>query len=295
MINCLDKLELVANTPKARLGEGAVWHPVEQVLYWVDITEGKLHCYNPANEENQTFSMGSMIGTVVPAKGRFNVLVALETGIYGRALDGEMFKLADYPREVANNRFNDGKCDPKGRFWVGTMNKKVIDGAGALYLFDGHQLAIKRSGMTIPNGVVWSSDGQTMYHVDTAESAVFAYDFNLESGALSRRRIAIKVPQELGVPDGMSIDSADMLWIAHWGGKAVVQWNPLTGEKGRVIDVPAPHVTSCAFGGENLKTLYITTAQEGLTDKQLREYPLSGSLFKIPIDVEGTYSGIYGE
>lgn len=287
------KVELVENTPGAILGEGTVWHPIEKVLYWVDITGEKLHRYDPVKKKNKTYPTGSMIGTVIPAAGEFSVLLALETGIYGMAGDGVLHQLASYPNELPENRFNDGKCDPFGRFWVGTMNKKVVKGAGNLYMFDGKAFTVKQAGVTISNGIVWSSDGQTMYYIDTVEQCIFAYDFNLPTGELSNRRVAIKVPAELGAPDGMTIDSEGMLWVAQWGGNAVIQWDPNTGEQLRVIDVPTPHVTSCAFGGADLKTLFISTAKEGLSDEQLQEYPLSGSLFQIDLDVQGLPAGIY--
>ncbi len=288
------KLKITENVPKATLGEGAVWHPLEEVLYWVDITGEKLHRYDPVKKENKSYPMGSMIGTVVPAVGGFSVLVALETGIHGMSSGGVLHKLTDFPKEMENNRFNDGKCDPAGRFWVGTMNKKGAKNAGNLYVFDGQQLTVKQSEVTVSNGIVWSADKKTMYYIDTPEYAVFAYDYNVSTGEISNRRVAVQVPKELGAPDGMTIDAEGMLWVAHWGGSAVIQWNPKTGDKLRVIDVPAPHVTSCAFGGADLKTLFITTAREGLSDEQLQKYPLSGSLFQIVIDVQGRPSEIFG-
>ncbi len=287
------KVEVVKNTPAAILGEGAVWHPIEKVLYWVDITGEKLHCYDPVKNENKTYPMGSMIGTVVPAIGKFSVVVALESGIHGVSGEGVLQKLTGYPKEMQNNRFNDGKCDPAGRFWVGTMNKNVVKDAGNLYAFDGHELTVKQANVTISNGIIWSTDGQTMYYIDTPEFAIFAYDFDLETGNLSNRRVAVKIPNQLGAPDGMTIDSEGMLWVAHWGGKAVICWNPESGEQIQRIEIPAPHVTSCAFGDENLQTLYITTAREGMTDQQLQQYPLSGSLFKIQLDEQGSKAGIF--
>jgi sugar lactone lactonase YvrE len=279
----------VTNTPRAILGEGSIWHPAENVLYWIDITGEKLHRYDPEKEENQTVDMGSMIGTVVPSEGKYSVVVALETGIFGIGKNGEKELLHEYPdAEPSDNRFNDGKCDPAGRFWIGTMSKKETKGAGNLYSFNGKELRLKQPDVTISNGIVWSADTKTMYYIDTPEMAVFAYDFNKESGEISNRRIAFKVPETLGYPDGMSIDEEDMLWIALWNGAAVIRFNPATGEVLEKIELPALNVTSCAFGGEELKTLYITTAKQGMTEKQLEQYPLAGSLFVVECEVKGT-------
>ena len=230
----------VTNTPRAILGEGSIWHPVENVLYWIDITGEKLHRYDPEKEENQTVDMGSMIGTVVPSEGKFSVVVALENGIFGIDKNGKKELLHEYPdAELPDNRFNDGKCDPAGRFWVGTMSKNETKGAGNLYSFTNKNLILKQPDVTISNGIVWSADAKTMYYIDTPEMAVFAYDFNKKSGEISNRRIAFKVPESMGYPDGMSIDEEDMLWIALWNGAAVVHFNPDTGALLEKIDVPA--------------------------------------------------------
>ena len=279
----------VTNTPVAILGEGSIWHPTEDVLYWIDISGEKLFRYDPQKGENKTLEMGSMIGTVVPSFGKYSVVVALETGIFGITVDGEKELLSEYPQnELSNNRFNDGKCDPAGRFWIGTMSKDEIKGAGNLYSFNGKKLKIKQPNVTISNGIVWSTDAKTMYYIDTPEMAVFVYDFNNETGNISNRRIAFSIPESLGYPDGMTIDEDDMVWIAMWNGAAVLRFNPNTGKIIEKIDVPALNVTSCAFGGNSRQTLYITTAKQGITNKQFEQYPLSGSLFVVECDVKGT-------
>ena len=163
-------VEVVKNTPISNLGESPIWHPEEKVLYWVDITGGKLHRCNVKTKESQTFEMGCMIGTVVPANEKYAVLVALETGIYGLTSKGKLDKLSSFPEnELQNNRFNDGKCDSAGRLWIGTMNKKVVRDAGNLYSFDGNKLSLKHSGITISNGMAWSNDSRIMYYIDTFE------------------------------------------------------------------------------------------------------------------------------
>lgn len=286
--------EAVKNTPLAILGEGSLWHPIEKVLYWVDISGMKLFRYDPLTEQCRTFMTGSMIGTVVPAAHTYAVVVALETGIYGMDDEGSLYKLADYPvGELQNNRFNDGKCDPAGRLWVGTMNKEVHTAAGNLYCWQDKEWCVKQSGVTISNGPAWALCEKIMYHTDTADYAICAYDYNLKNGHICNRRMVIEVARHLGAPDGMTIDDEGMLWVAHWGGNAVIRWNPLTGQLMEKIEVPAPHVTSCAFGDKHLQTLYITTAREGLSEEQLLKYPLSGALFKIQTNAKGVSAALW--
>ncbi len=287
-------INIVKNTPKAILGEGAVWHPTEKVLYWIDITGMKLHRYDPEKKENVTLSMGSMIGTVVPSTGKYSVLVALETGIHGVTIEGNLELLVNYPEnEPTGNRFNDGKCDPAGRLWVGTMSKQETKGAGNLYCFDGKELILKQPLVSISNGIVWTKDKKTMYYIDTPEQVVFAYDFDNETGNITNRRTAFKIPDNNGFPDGMTIDNEGNLWIAHWNGAAVICYDPLTGKELHKIEVPALNVTSCTFGGKDLNTLYITSAKQGMTEEQLQQYPLSGSLFAVNCEPGGVPPGVF--
>jgi sugar lactone lactonase YvrE len=289
-------VEIVKNTPVSSLGESPVWHPLEKVLYWIDITGGKLHRYNPEDEKCKTFDMGCMIGSVVPAHNKYSLIVAFEKGIYGYTLNGKLEKLSEYPvQEMENNRFNDGKCDPAGRLWIGTMNKEVIKEAGNLYSFDGNNLKLKQSGITISNGIAWSNDNKIMYYIDTFEYTIYKYDFDNITGSISNRQTAIMVPKQYGAPDGMTIDSDGMLWVAHWGGSAIRCWNPDSGKMIHNIDIPAPHVTSCTFGGKNLNTLYITSAREGLSKMQLNNFPKSGSVFKIKLNFKGSSSHYFKE
>lgn len=273
---------------KAQLGEGALWHEGAQRLYWVDIEGKKLHLYDPATHQDREIPVGERIGTVVPTQ-EGNALVALQNGIHLLNLDSEKLSLVANPLEgTPNIRFNDGKCDPAGRFWVGSMDLDEKKNVAALYRIN-HDGSVKKmlGDITISNGIVWSADKKTMYYIDSPTHKVMAYDYDDASGDLSNPRVAVQVPQEAGSPDGMAIDAEDKLWIAHWGGSSVVCWNPHNGEMMRRIELPAPHVTSCAFGGENLETLYMTTARQGLDSDQLEQYPLSGGLFMIKPGVQG--------
>jgi sugar lactone lactonase YvrE len=280
---------------KAQLGEGAIWHPLEKKLYWVDIEGKLLHVFNPATGLNSTYNTFGRIGTVVPARGG-GALVALQNGIAQiDLLDGKIQGRVDPEKDLPGNRFNDGKCDPQGRLWVGSMSLDAKTGAGSVYRIDHDFLAQKMiSEVTISNGICWSLDGLTMYYIDTPTRQVVAYGFDSASGNISNPEVIINVEKHLGFPDGMTIDSRGMLWIALWGGGAVGCWDPRTGDLLDLIKLPAPNVTSCAFGGENLNQLFITTAREGLTKKELEMYSDSGSLFMVETSIHGIPAFLFG-
>ena len=290
------KVEPVSNIPTATLGEGAIWHPGKKALLWVDIIKGKVFMYQPSKGMIHNISLEGMVGTVVPAKGDYLAVAAQETGIYGITPDEELKLLTPFPGDAEPNvRFNDGKCDPAGRFWVGTMSKSEKPNAGKLYMMHGDSLIVKQSDVTISNGIVWDTNKHLMYYIDTPTQSVFAYDYIPETGEIANRRVVVTVPKEMGSPDGMTIDSEGKLWIAHWGGYGVYRWDPDNGELLGKIEVPAPNVTSCAFGGNKLQTLYITTARVGLTKEQLDHYPLSGSLFAVKTTAKGIPANLFSE
>ncbi|PIF05929.1 MAG: hypothetical protein CSA36_04445 [Draconibacterium sp.] len=281
------KVEIAVKS-NSDLGEGALWNYKTGELLWIDITGEILNFYNPKTGINKPMFTGQMIGTVVPADNG-QVLVALQNGIYGfDPATGSKKLIVDPEKDLPDNRFNDGKCDPAGRFWVGTMSIADKKEAGALYRFDADSSIHKMvSGVSISNGIAWSNDAQKMYYVDTPTHCVVQYDFNNATGDIANPSTIIEVPSELGSPDGMTIDEDGNLWIALWGGAAVGCWNPSTGELLRKVEVPAKNVTSCAFGGHDLRTLYITTARTGTSDEELQKYPDAGSVFKISPGVKG--------
>lgn len=278
---------------KNQLGEGPLWHPDENILYWVDITPGLLNCCHLPTGRIQQWQMGSMIGTVTLVYPE-GLLVALETGIYWFSPCNGLQKLADFPEPAdLSNRFNDGKCDPSGRLWVGTMSKKVLPHAGNLYCFNGKEYKHKLTGLTISNGMAWSADQRKFYFTDSADRTVKEFDFDIQTANISSERVIIETPEKMGVPDGMAIDCEGKLWVAHWGGFCVARWCPETGELLEKIELPVPHVTSCAFGGEDFQMLYITTARDGLTNSQLKKFPLSGGIFQIKPEVKGNSNFLF--
>lgn len=265
-----------------------MWHPSLNKLLWVDIEGCRIHVLDPVSGDVVDHPMPAMVSTIVPDSGD-SIVVTLKGSVAHYNLSSrKLTRLASVEPHLPNNRCNDGKCDPAGRLWFGTMSLNVDEGAGTLYSFeDGKAIEPKLTHQTIPNGIVWSHDGSTMYYIDTATRCVNAYHFNKGNGDVELSRKAIKVPAEMGYPDGMAMDSEGMLWIAHWGGFGVYRWNPITGELLGIVEVPVPNVASCAFGGDDYKTLYITTARAGLSDEELVKYPLSGSLFVCSAPVAG--------
>jgi len=276
----------------ATLGEGAFWNHEQQAFWWVDIENGKLNIFDPEPGENKSFDMGQRIGTVVPASDG-TAIVALEDGIYSyNFVTGELVFRSRPDNHTGSIRFNDGKCDPAGRLWAGTMGMGGnIRGKAFLYRFD-HDFSAHTmlDSITISNGICWSADKKKMYYIDTPTRQVSEYDYDNASGEITFSRVAVEIPRGMGGPDGMCIDAQGKLWVAHYGGGAVCCYDPTSGELLHKVIVPAPNVTSCAFGGKDLKTLYITTAAQGMNQEAREKYPEAGGLFYIELDVKGVES-----
>jgi sugar lactone lactonase YvrE len=241
---------------------------------------------DPITKIAEERSVGKRVGTVVPANDN-KLIIALEDAI--EVLDfetGARLEMIKIEADIPGNRCNDGKCDAAGRLWVGTMSIKEELKKGALYCFDG-SLQKKLSGISISNGICWSKDNSTMYFIDSLDYQIKAYDFEVSTGNITNERVVVEIKEPGYTPDGMAIDQEGMLWVAMWGGGCVHRYNPASGALIGKVKLPVPNVTSCAFGGENMKTLLITTASVGLDNEQLQRFPLSGSLFYITTDVSG--------
>ncbi|WP_303310997.1 SMP-30/gluconolactonase/LRE family protein [Hymenobacter sp. BT730] len=278
---------------QATLGEGPLWNPETQQLYWVDIDGCAFHLFNPATGQDQAFSMPARVGSAAPMHhGR--VLLALQSGIHQLHLDTGQLTLLVNPLTDPSLRFNDGKCDPAGRFWVGTCDMQLRTGTGTLYRLDPDgSLHVMLRGITTSNGIAWSLDHSTMYFIDSPTLRVQAFDYDKASGSISNARTIVRIAPETGVPDGMTIDREGMLWVAVWGGGAVHRYHPGTGALLQVITVPAPFTTSCTFGGPDLQTLYITSARKELSPEQLAQFPLSGNVFAVIPGVSGLPTCFY--
>lgn len=267
---------------KAALGEGPVWDARTQTLYWVDILNKRIYANGDSLAELDEF-----IGCLAPrARGGLVLAKRFSFWTFDLSATSSTF-LAAPADEPATNRFNDGKCDPRGRFVAGTMNLNEKDSTGSLYSFNGESIAKLLSNVTISNGLTWNPDGKTFYYIDTPTRVVQAFDYDLDSGAIANPRVTVTIPASLGWPDGMTSDSQGNLWIAMWGGAQVTKWNPHTGQLLEQIPVPALQPSSCAFGGKHLNELFITSARKGLDDAALAQYPLSGGVFRVETTVAG--------
>ncbi len=279
--------ELVIDS-RSLLGEGALWDYKRKRLLWVDIEKHLLYFYDPVADKLRSIDMGQRIGTVVPKRDGA-LLVALEKSVAVMDPDTETLEtVLRVENDLPHNRFNDGKCDPAGRFWVGTMAMDMNVGNASLYRIDP-DYRIKRmlKGITISNGIAWSLDHTRLYYIDTPARKVECFDYDNDTGDIGNRRTLFEVPKAMGYPDGMTIDSEGQLWIAMFGGAAVSRWNPNEGRLIASYPIPANNVTSCAFGGEAFDELYVTTARIQMTDEEFNRYPQAGGVFRLKPGVSG--------
>jgi len=274
---------------KATLGEGPLWSVREQSLYWVDILRKRLHRFTPDTGERRAWEFDQEISSVAERAEVPGLVVTLRHGFASFDPATETLQsLAEPERELSDNRFNDGKVDRNGRYWAGTVEFGCKEPAGSLYrLLPDGRCDRMDSGYIVTNGPTWSDDCLTMYFNDSALGHVYAFDFDPDTGTLDNKRLFLQFGAEDGSPDGMTTDAAGHLWIAHWGCGKVTRRDPHDGKVLQTISLPCSHVTSCAFGGPDFRTLFITTARTGLTEKELEREPLAGGLFAVTLDVAG--------
>lgn len=268
---------------RASLGEAALWH--EDRLLWVDIDAGTVNAFDPACGANETWTLGQMVGTVVPrACGGFIVGAHRGVGVFD-PLTAQFKILVDPAGGRLEMRCNDGKCDPRGRLFVGTIGVHKPRPPGALYRVDSELRATcVIEGTGTANGLAWSPDRRTMYFIDTPTREVSAFDYDEVSGDITGRRVALRFgDDERGRPDGMTIDAHGHLWVALYEGGAVVCCDPESGRILERVEVPASRTTSCAFGGSDLGDLFITSGR-------VPTEPQSGGIFVVRPGVHGVRS-----
>lgn len=280
-------LELLIDN-KTPHGECPIWDDKEKVLYWIDGVGQKIHRFNPLSREDKYLETGQCVGCIA-LKEDGGLIAALHHGLYCVNFKKEEITFIINPEEdLPQNRFNDGKCDTLGRLWVGTMYVDgTVEKSGSLFKIERGKAIKVISNITISNGIAWSEDNKTMYYIDSPTKEVAAFDFDIIKGEISNKRIAVKIPEGEGIPDGMTIDKNNHLWIAHWGGGRVSKWDPVNSRKLDELKIPAINVSSCTFGGENMNELYITTARIECSDDILKKYPHSGGLYRTKVNPKG--------
>jgi len=280
---------------EAVLGEGPLWSPGEKALYWVDIKAPALHRFRPEDGDKTSWVMPETIGWVIERANGEGLIAGFKERGFAFLTPGTMVPEVigqpepDYP----DNRFNDAKADARGRIWAGTMDDEEREASGALYRLDPDQEWHRMDkGYVVTNGPAFSPDGTTLYHTDTFEGTIYAFDLSAD-GKLANKRIFVTIPEGDGYPDGMTCDAEGGLWVAHYNGWRLTRFRP-DGQVDRIVEMPVSRVTSCTFGGPELDRLYITTARKGLDEQELEEQPLAGGLFVLEPGVKGLPAGQYG-
>jgi sugar lactone lactonase YvrE len=266
------------------LTEGPRWHEERAELLWVDILGRHLHRgrldADGALESLETITLDRHVGAVAPATSGGYVLAA-GTGFLHVDDAGAVHELAQPEAGRVDVRMNDGACDARGRFWAGTMAYDETPGAGVLYRLelDGSCTTVL-TGLTISNGIGWSPDGATMYLADSGTARVDAFDFDEESGAISRRRAIVAIEEPGVAPDGLTVDEEGGIWVALWGGGEIRRY-AADGVLLAAVALPVDRPTSCAFGGPDRSTLFVTTARDGLDSPALASQPHAGHVLRI--------------
>lgn len=278
------KIETVLDA-HATIGESPTWVAEEKALYWIDVKAPALHRYVPANGATRTWALTSDVGGFALMEGG-GALVALREGLYRLDLEtGELRQLAPPPFDPALFRFNEGACDAKGRFWVGVMFDPLQGSPpkqpGRLHSFtlDGG-LRVEPDASELHNGMAWSVDGRTFFLSHSYSGEIIAFDYDADGGRLSNRSVFAIIPEGLGIPDGAAVDSEGGYWCALHGGSKLRRLTS-DGSVDRDIDLPVSQPTMCAFAGEDLATLYITSASDNMSETEKAAQPLAGALFRL--------------
>ena len=269
------------------LGESPLWSPAERALYFVDIKNPRLFRHDVAAGTTRITALAEPVGAIGLRRGG-GLIAAARSGFAFIDAGGALSPAFHRPdSETPRNRFNDGKCDRAGRFWAASMDDGEVDATGHLYCLDaGGQCRRLESGFVIGNGLGWNPDNRVFYFTDSARRRIYAYDFDIGAGTIANRRVFAAIADDAGFPDGLCVDSEGHVWSAHWDGWRVTRYAP----DGRIVEVlrmPVPRPTSCAFGGADLATLFVTSARIGLDAAALAQAQHSGCVFAVQTGARG--------
>lgn len=266
--------------PEDLLGEGVLWDAEQQALYWVDIAGCSLQRWREGCTTR--WALPRKVGSLALCASGREALVALSCGLHVLDLErGTLRRLATPEPALPGQRLNDGTCDPRGRFWVGSMDDAEREPRGHYYCLQGDgRLTRWEAGFLVTNGLGFSRAGDRIYSADSARRRIYVADYDLERGLAGPRRSFAVVPPGAGYPDGLTVDDEDHVWCCHWDGWRVTRYRP-DGSVARAVELPVPRPTRCAFGGPARDQLFVTTARVGLDEAALRDAPLSGAVLRL--------------
>ena len=268
------------------LGECPLWDDRDQCLFWVDIRQPAIRRLQPSTQRVDSWEMPDLVGSIaLTDEGRLLVALPQFIALFD-VVSGSLEAFARPPAVVPGHRFNDGRCDRQGRFWVGSMHNLTRAPEGVLYRLEGGGgLVAVRSGICIPNSLAFSPDGRTMYFADSLRYSLFAYDYAPETGRMGDERV-LAATEPPGFPDGSAVDAEGFLWNAEFNAGRLVRYAP-DGRIDRIVPLPVQRPTCCAFGGAQLETLYLTTTSQKMTPEELAAEPLAGALLALDVGVRG--------
>ena len=278
-------VECISDT-KDKLGESPIWIEEQNSIYWVDIKRFLIHKLDTTTNQNTSWQFNESIGSIAHINEEFFIAGTQNGFKFVNLKSNTLTSIVDPEPEYKNNRFNDGKCDNKGRFYAGTMNEIDNKPTGSFYIFY-NDLTYKKfdEEYIITNGPAFSPDGSIIYFTDTRKGEIYTSNLN-DDGTLIEKKLFISIPSNEGKPDGMTVDEEGFIWVAIFGGSCVNRYDK-QGKKVDSIEMPVSCITSCVFGGENLDTLFITSASFKLNDLQKNNEPQAGSLFKTKLNIKG--------
>jgi sugar lactone lactonase YvrE len=284
-------VELVHDA-RTSLGEGIIWSPIEQLMLWVDIDTGDVFRHSHTDGPVGVTRFDDTVGSVAPRRDG-GWVIGLGPGVALTDTNDEIVRRVELPGVPADQRTNDGAVDPAGRLFQGTMPRRPGDPVGSLFRVDA-DLSVRPvvEAVKISNGIAWSPDASLMYYIDTLAYRVDVFDYDIETGEIAERRPLISFDGTFGGPDGMTVDRDGCLWVACFGGGGVRRYSP-SGDPLEIVVVDAPNTTSCAFGGPDLDTLYITSARQHMTPERAEAHPLSGGLFVADVGATGLPTNLF--